>query len=196
MKSIILSVKPQEMANILNGEQKIIIKKTAPKETPFKVYLYCTKGKGKRKLLYNPSLPFSNTTISSCIDWGNDIVLNGKVVAEFVCMNVETFNVGSLRCDDIEKLACLTYKEMVNYFYKPIELNGNTQKWGKAIHITDRKVTDLKIYDEPKELDNFTGVCKSSKRCGESKICSSSQKCLYDNLTKPPATWMYVSKYF
>lgn len=184
MKSILMSIQPQWAEKILNGEKTIEVRKTEPKETPFKVYLYCTKEKGKRKLLYNPSLPFSNTTISSCIDWGNDIVLNGKVVAEFVCMNVETFNVGSLRCDDIEKLACLTYKEMVNYFYKPIELNGNTQKWGKAIHITD-----LKIYDEPKELGEFSYI--KTEKYGSESIGYVTEKAI-SKITRPPQSWMYV----
>ena len=193
MKSIILSVKPKWAEKILNGEKIIEVRKSAPKP-PFKVYLYCTKEKGKRKLLYNPSLPFSNTTISSCIDWGNDIVLNGKVVAEFVCMNVETFNVGSLRCDDIEKLACLTYKERVNCFYKPIELNGNTQKWGKAIHITD-----LRIYGEPKELEEFRKPDTSCafynpdlERCDSGYNC---ERCVYNDLTvsRPPQSYMYVN---
>ncbi len=155
MKSIILSVKPQEMANILNGEQKIIIKKTAPKETPFKVYLYCTKGKGKRKLLYNPSLPFSNTTISSCIDWGNDIVLNGKVVAEFYCEGI------------------------IDFYLKPIH------------------ITDLKIYDKPKKLEEFyreSGTYEDNDFIQGEQLDEYGRYEIphyYKYITKPPQNFVY-----
>ena len=47
----------------------------------------------------------------------------GKIGMMAVCDKVEKFSVGSLRSDDIEKLACLSYNEMINYFYKPEELS-------------------------------------------------------------------------
>ena len=46
MKSILISIKPQYVADILNGYKTIEIRKTKPKcELPCKVYIYCTKGK-------------------------------------------------------------------------------------------------------------------------------------------------------
>ena len=65
------------------------------------------------------------------------------------------FSVGSLRCDDIVELACLSYTEMINYFYKPEELDGKTAKFGYGWHISD-----LKIYDKPILLEEL-GVDKA-----------------------------------
>ena len=44
MKSIMISIQPQYVEKILNGEKTIEIRKTMPKcELPCKVYIYCTK---------------------------------------------------------------------------------------------------------------------------------------------------------
>lgn len=136
MKSVLISIRPEWVEKIVNGEKTIEVRKTAPKEVPFKAYIYMTK--------------------------------NGKVIGEFICDKVERFSVGSLRSDDVEKLACLSYYEMICYFYKPEELDGKTAKQGFAWHISD-----LKIYDKPKELSEFWGRKK---------------------LTRPPQSYMYVEE--
>lgn len=90
-------------------------------------------------------------TLKDLCDYSEYIYQNRmKVIGEFICDEVERFSVGSLRSDDIEKLACLSYNEMINYFYKPEELDGKTAKQGFAWHISN-----LKIYDKPKELREF-----------------------------------------
>lgn len=43
MRAIIQSYTPQECERIINGRQTIKVCKNAPKDTPFKVYIYCTK---------------------------------------------------------------------------------------------------------------------------------------------------------
>ena len=136
MKSVLISIRPKWVEKIASGKKAIEVRKTAPKEVPFKAYIYMTK--------------------------------NGKVIGEFICDKVERFSVGSLRSDDVEKLACLSYYEMICYFYKPEELDGKTAKQGFAWHISD-----LKIYDKPKELSEFWGRKK---------------------LTRPPQSYMYVEE--
>ena len=43
-KKILISIQPQWVEKILNGEKTIEIRKTMPKcELPVKVYIYCTK---------------------------------------------------------------------------------------------------------------------------------------------------------
>ena len=46
-KSILMSIKPQYVAKILNGEKTIEIRKRFPKDYVGWVYIYCTKGKEK-----------------------------------------------------------------------------------------------------------------------------------------------------
>ena len=44
MKAVLLSVKPKWCEMFASGKKTIEVRKTAPKlETPFKVYVYCTK---------------------------------------------------------------------------------------------------------------------------------------------------------
>lgn len=116
----------------------------------------------------------------------------GKIGMRVVCDKAERFSVGSLRSDDIEKLACLSYNDIINYFYKPEELDGKTAKQGFAWHISD-----LKIYDEPKALSCFYKQCPKNITCltcdwlhvdwhtfGE---CS-------NNVTRPPQSYMFVEE--
>lgn len=152
----------------MSGEKTIEVRKTAPKEVPFKAYIYCIKDKAQ----------------SGC----------GKVIGEFICDEVEKFSVGSLRCDDIEKLACLSYREMINYFYKPEELDGKTSKMGYAWHISD-----LKIYDKPRELFEFGRKCDytSEIHCRDCLILGDWDSCcgvMCKPLTRPPQSWQYVEE--
>lgn len=164
MKSVLISIRPEWVEKIVNGEKTIEVRKTAPKEVPFKAYIYMTK--------------------------------NGKVIGEFICDKVERFSVGSLRSDDVEKLACLSYYEMICYFYKPEELDGKTAKQGFAWHISD-----LKIYDKPKELSEFyrpcsySGICYSCNRFRPNGTPNDEPNDFCDGeIIRPPQSYMYVEE--
>lgn len=120
----------------------------------------------------------------------------GKVIGEFICDKVERFSVGSLRSDDVEKLACLSYYEMICYFYKPEELDGKTAKQGFAWHISD-----LKIYDKPKELSEFyrpcsySGICYSCNRFRPNGTPNDEPNDFCDGeIIRPPQSYMYVKE--
>lgn len=177
MKAIILPCTPAECEKIVNGDMSILVRKKVPNETPFKVYIYETKG----------------ATETPWVDEDGHYIYKGKgqVIGEFVCDNVERFSVGSLRSDDIEKLACLSYTEMINYFYKPEELDGKTTKQGFACHISD-----LKIYDEPKELSEFracNGNCNHCKHRVVNPNDVGDVRC-ENKVTRPPQNYIYVEE--
>ena len=44
MKSVLISIRPQWCEKIASGKKTIEVRKTAPKEVPFKCYIYETKG--------------------------------------------------------------------------------------------------------------------------------------------------------
>lgn len=163
MKSVLISIQRPHTDNIKALIKKIEIRKNKPnQETPFPCFIYETKTKG------------------GC----------GKVIGEFVCDKVEVFSVGSLRCDDIEKLACLSYTEMINYFYKPEELDGKTAKFGYAWHISD-----LKIYDKPKPIMQFYKPCPIEiKNCPGCEFYSPDTGCCMNNIDRPPQSWCYVEE--
>lgn len=153
MKSVLISIKPQSCEKIANGKKTIEVRKTAPKEVPFKAYIYCTKDK---PYLYriddDNNFELTNTLRPKTYEYVKDYnEQNGKVIGEFICDKVYSiknrgfcFSVvteGESITDEIARQSCLDYDDMVNYL-------GN--KDGYGLHITD-----LKIYDKPKELSEF-----------------------------------------
>lgn len=209
MKSVLISIRPKCVEKIANGQKTIEVRKTAPKcEVPFKCYIYCTKPKKPKKYTLHTYINsgYGRKEFGVIGQWrsGKEVVdvnshlpayrynaylAEGKVIGEFVCATVESFTVGSLRSDDIEKLACLSYNEMISYFYKPEELDGNTAKQGLAWHISD-----LKIYDRPKELSEFRKLCKINlPMCDRCEYYSTwNGRC--ENITRVPQGWCYVEE--
>jgi predicted transcriptional regulator len=192
MKAIMISVKPKWVEKILNGEKTIEIRKTMPKcELPCKVYIYETKD----KILIGEHFERSKSKENLCFGGKAKYITKkdyyfgkGKVVAEFTLNKVEEFNVGSLRSDDIEKLACLSHKEMIDYFYKSEELDGNHSKQGYAWHIDD-----LIIYNKPKELSEFDRpeIDLASEDCRYGVTCPMYK---HKKIKRPPQSWCYVEE--
>ena len=146
MKAVLMSIKPKWCEKIFNGEKTVEVRKTAPKlKPPFKVYVYESLGK---KISCRKCAIWQNCPMRSPFGCNEGA---GAVVGEFVCDKKECFVVGSLRCDEIEELACLSDQEMIEYFYKPEELDGKTVKAGTVLHTTAPK-----LYDTPKELSEFS----------------------------------------
>lgn len=193
--AIIMVLTPKECSLLFNGNMSMIVRKSMPKKlpSPFKVYVYQKKHKGGKAII--------NEVL-------NNVYGGGKVVGEFVCDKNECFTVGSLRCDEIEELACLSYQEMIEYFYKPEELDGKTVKAGTALHIAKPK-----RYDKPKELSEFRKPdffrdcekdCRKNcdmeyYRCPTRDSHKASTMAGYcrkkgKNLTRPPQSYCYVEE--
>ena len=97
MKSIMISIQPQWVEKILNGEKTIEIRKTMPKcELPCKVYIYCTKARLPKQdvdCVRADHLTKPHPLTKKYILGANyDECLNGKVVAEFTLNEVEKIN--------------------------------------------------------------------------------------------------------
>lgn len=186
MKSVLISIRPQWVEKIASGKKTIEVRKTAPQEVPFKAYIYCCKAKNQWSLCdYEGAYENSK---------GEIVYAQQHIIGEFICDKTERFSVGSLRSDDIEKLACLSYNEMINFFYKPEELDGKTAKQGFAWHISD-----LKIYDKSKELFEFGRKCDyaSEIHCRDCLILGDWDSCcgvMCKPLTRPPQSWQYVEE--
>lgn len=164
MKSILISIKPEWVAKILNGEKTIEIRKTAPKcELPIDVYIYCTHGYKLNDLRKeNIGIEFGiSKSKSNNVIWLIPPIINGKVVAKFTLREVEeikfhiltktntygiqrteaTFTAKTLSYRELTKLSCLAGDYLMEY------LNDTD---GYAWHISD-----LQIFDKPRELSDF-----------------------------------------
>ena len=175
MKAVMISIQPQYVDKIISGKKTIEVRKSRPNTgTPFKCYIYETKGK---KQYWSQPLPIPY------------FEGKGKVIGEFICDCIEEFKVfenGSVQYwnyNNLEK-SCLTYDEISNYIGK--------NKKGYALYILD-----LKIYDKPKEITSFYKCPRAQcdKCYGEImnerlKKYGRCAECL--RLTRPPQSWCYV----
>lgn len=111
--------------------------------------------------------------------WGK----HGKVIGEFTCDRIYELAPLNHAPDDVEQQACLTREEIVRY------LKGAGCGW---------HISDLKIYDKPKELTEFHTwkKCKSCSKSGyESTACIYDENCMVPvAITKAPQSWCYVEE--
>ena len=141
-RSVMISVKPRFCDLIAREKKKIEVRKTRPKtEIPFKCYIYCTRAKRSEKLYSNGTVIVKDTRklLDPSVRYPGSKIFqrwNGKVIGEFVCDEI-------LDCRDVHiDVTCLTDKEIMDYLG-----NGKT---GYGWHISD-----LIIYDKPKDLSDF-----------------------------------------
>ena len=177
-KAVLISIRPKWVEKIASGEKTIEVRKTRPKlETPFKCYIYCTLPK-------YPHEDFIATDYPRPQFYGG-----GKVVGEFTCERIVpiTYDGGRLWCPTnaaFSPATCLSQAEIIAY----IGDKGRCYGW---------HISDLRIYDTPKELSGFKTLCRVDVDC-----CA----CPYYNYTKmgcdgrvigrPPQSWCYVETLF
>ena len=107
MKAILMSIQPKWCELIARGEQKVKVCKTAPKEVPFKVYIYQTKVSKRVFLDHRFNTFFLGTS------YFHDM---GKVIGEFVCDRIDEYNTSCLDGEDrLKSLTCLDDVEIMDY---------------------------------------------------------------------------------
>lgn len=170
-KAVMLSIRPKWCEEIANGEKTIEVRKTKPKlETPFKCYIYCTLPK-------YPHEDFIATDYPRPQFYGG-----GKVIGEFTCDRIYELAPLNHAPDDVEKQACLTREEIVNY------LKGTGYGW---------HISDLLIYDQPRELTAFRRLCPNDLCCETCAMYSNNGGICNNGalpLRRPPQSWCYVGE--
>ena len=163
MKSVLISIRPKWCELIAKGKKTIEVRKTRPKAItpPFKVYIYQTKD-------FKDGEKYGHKT------WAR----GGKVIGEFVCRFTLCFfgirdDHGSAErtpCKvlygiargeeeaEFKRRCCLSHDELFDYTYSSKD------------HVAfGWYISDLKIYDKPKALEEF-------------------------HLSRPPQSWCYVEE--
>lgn len=182
MKSILISIKPEWCEHIANHRKVFEIRKSRPKvDNVFKCYIYCTNDK---KLFLDSDC---NNKFWTEKNYGGSHYYNGKVVGEFVCDYIEEHTIYSLteqfghinRKRRLLELSCLSWEELTKYI--------GTYRSDKcyAWHISN-----LKIYDKPKELSEFWTIKCTNKKNG-CQGCKVKPNCI-KTITRPPQSWCYV----
>lgn len=179
MKTVLLPVHPNWLELILSGKKTVEVRKTKPKEAvPFRVLLYCTKGGGvlyRSKYDWTIRLTKDNRETSL----SHHDILNGKVVAEFVCDFVTEHNANN----------------QIQAYYNG---TAETVLYAKGKRIYYWHISDLKIYDNPKELSEFRKPCIYNLECSGCEFAywthdNGFEGCmLEEGLKKSPQSWCYV----
>lgn len=176
MKAVLLSLRPKWCELIAQGKKTIEVRKTRPKlQTPFKCYIYSTRGDY-----------FGSARDRRWADAGK----SKKVIGEFVCDYIDEFVCDSRAHRKLSELgSCLTEQEIRGYC-------GGQTLYGWHI-------SDLKIYDKPKELGEFKSVTRCKDwQCYEacSDVCGYAEhnQCKNGMVTKriscPPQSWYHVEE--
>ena len=224
-KAVLMSMQPNWCALVGSGKKKDEIRKTKPtQETPFKVLIYCTANKQGTKDLLEIH--------------GTDGIIrkaNCKVIGEFVCDSITHYDA---ELWDDETFECIQeiyepddFAEYGEYEHKLIADNSDDD-WKRnplvktsCVSIEELRkylgqgfhdfyawhISDLVIYDKPKELTDFIipskiGCCNDGKCSGcrwfdsgngfdveddcHAPFCTDE----YKPLKRPPQSWCYVEE--
>lgn len=191
-KSILISIQPQHVFNILTGKKTLELRKSVPKNFEGWVYIYCTKStpvlhQTEKYILKE----YPNTEKFILNDdpmiAGFDI-LNGHVVARFWFDNFSTLQKDEAFDEygdffgtdtkgkfyfgeDILSHICIELKELKSYWN-----NGKLFAW---------HIKKLEVFDKSKTLVNYIipHVSRTVDNC---------KTLLYLPLQKAPQSWMYV----
>ena len=117
--------------------------------------------------------------------YGSDYNNSNFVIGEFICEEISGYDSDDILyftrlCDTscVSKVELLGYKKDSDYLFG----------W---------HISDLKIYDEPKDLTDFRipKKCNSCKVSGYENCCPYDEKCIVPAvLSRPPQSWQYVEE--
>lgn len=184
-KAVLISIQPyyvfliiaKAMGWDIPQEKTIEVRKTIPKDKNWdrKTIIYCCKNKNSFAKIPKEYQPLMERFL-------------GKVIGEFVCDTIITDR--TFGHDPMFKaLSCMSDAEIASYC---------TANEMYGFHISD-----LVIYDKPKELSEFYALCYSGCNdckyqswdysCGGGKdlICTVRNK---KPITRPPQSWGYVEE--
>ena len=174
-KAVMLSIRPKWCAKIISGRKTMELRKSVPKlEVPFKCYIYCTSG--------HPYISVKGGNLDRDTVRTNTVGrCNGKVIGEFVCdyilQRCEMAN-----ADIAEQQSCVRREDI--YFKYSEEGKHYIYGW---------HISDLRIYDAPRELSEFRRATDPCDSCHAEYTweCTDCKK-LGGDIKRPPQSWCYV----
>lgn len=202
-KSVLISIKPEFIAKILNGEKTIVVRKTAPKcGLPIEIYIYCTKKEDIWRIvrLGGDEFVCSKYPLNE-MQWksiNEEYSAKGKIVAKFTLKSVEEikyrfghYDMGDWTESYILEKSCLNADELNDYLQasKDYDESKPSPVYGYAWQIED-----LIIFDRPQMLCEFHTSVK--KEPPEELLCPECGKPMeyyeYKYLKKAPRSWQYI----
>lgn len=164
MKEVLISIRPEWCELIVKGRKTVEVRKTKPKLIP-----------PFKCYIYETKAIYKNY-------YGILFTGEGKVRGEFVCDNIFPVSYTMDGFADVVdcKTSCLSPKDFIAY--------------GKGKTLYGWHISDIKIYDKPKELSEFKKINRecwyadlglAKRDCSECK----NESCY---ISRPPQSWCYV----
>lgn len=184
MKAILISIQPywvfliiaKTMGWNIDKEKTVEVRKNYPKSNDWNkvVKIYCSKDKKSFAKVPKEYQSFMEKFL-------------GKVIGEFICDELTGGFWISPFSDYLQRQSCLSYDEVCDYANgKPIF----------AWHISN-----LVIYDKPRELSEFSAYTKNKCPAYLNGVCLDRTQndvihcenldCPHKRITRPPQSWMY-----
>jgi predicted transcriptional regulator len=240
MKSVLISIRPEWVEKIVNGEKTIEVRKSAPKEVPFKAYIYATRPKKYYKCGAVSTSDELLWLTNGKVEMGDGFkfwadgdeyqCLNGRIIGEFICDRIDEFYCASVPYQKENNLGYGHFVDngvyKVNGWHEGVVFERNDRHIDSMLKNNDLKemclsaqeifdyigigkhlygwhISDLKIYDKPKELSEFYTIPESGSDCCcgcvwhetplyemPCRTCTGERKYLY----RPPQSWQYVEE--
>ena len=204
MRAIMKSVSPRICGKVANGDCTILVSKTVPKlDLPFKGYICCTSAK---PYLYREANPPFELFLDSDLYEGkgyDDRLFSGKVIGEFVCDKIIEWQYDKGHQYYVEYPDdCTSYFPYLKCHSEATGLKcSEIEKLGKGKPLYGLHISDLKIYDKPKELSEFErpctykGICYSCERFRPNGIPLPAPYGFCETkITHVPSNWCYVEE--
>ena len=182
-KAVLISIRPKWCELIASGKKTIEVRKTRPQiKTPFKCYMYMRAYHWAFSLLRQYEMD----------DLADRLMHEtGKVIGEFVCDEI---------IEDRHGENALLFE---NKGWVPFDVQ---KKYAPKQILYGWHISALKVYDEPKELSEFTPCCEfmlDEKQCDYRKVkCLNQQDSFIEKdgcnclnfVRRPPMSWCYVEE--
>ena len=208
MKSVLISIQPKWVEKIASGQKTVEVRKTKPNlATPFKCYIYATWNGSKKEILVKANGKLFEEDFRKA----SGLRVSGKVIGEFVCDRIGEYDYDNYYAEYCVKGYIGAYMPTKEMCLTQSELRA----YGKGENLYGWHISNLKIYDKPKELSEFRTVdlqgvrkCKSRKQSYFDGYCNNGgylkhgfyceekedwcDKCKTKPTTRPPQSWCYV----
>lgn len=152
-KAVMISIRPKWCELIASGKKTIEVRKTRPKiEMPFKCYIYCTTEELLTKSHYNGEIYVaSSKKYKKALEKNGNITLSGHVIGEFICNKIDRYTDEVVNASSTEDYSAWNDFELEKACIHPDDL----EKYADGNDLYGWHISDLKIYDQPKELSDF-----------------------------------------
>lgn len=184
-KAVLISVHPKWCQKIISGEKTIEVRKTRPKLLPqLKCYIYCTEGRPDLNIPISQERLMRDYLETGSMKSLNCPLGNGKVIGEFACDQIIdawwdyvpdaiTREVAGGNLEALDGTG-MTDEELFSYVGD--SMRGHCYGW---------HISNLKIYDTPRELREFYAVPNEVEVALKVKPRP---------ITRPPQSWRYVEE--